>query len=241
MRLAAALLRCYSREGSVMPVEVEAEFDRQVTVMLEAGYPRLAGVPAADFEAMMEPLRSCVHDRHVQGTAADGPGAAAWLIVVSPSLIRAEELVALLRLPGSDRPGVVDRNHDGDPLAQYLPLPELGVPDAPAYVVFDVDRGDEFRSVRPRDAVPVIAGRGRTPLTIHEGLAFAMLQPASLERNHCYMLAGSRRADKRVPALWISERAPKLGWCWEGNLHTWLGIASAGARIPAAAGHSPGE
>ena len=31
--------------------------------------------------------------------------------------------------------------------------------------------------------------------------------------------------------MWISERAPKLGWCWDGNPHTWLGIASAGARV----------
>jgi hypothetical protein len=33
-----------------------------------------------------------------------------------------------------------------------------------------------------------------------------------------------------VPAFWISERAPKLGWCWDGNPHTWLGVASAGVR-----------
>jgi hypothetical protein len=97
-------------------------------------------------------------------------------------------------------------------------------------VVFDVERGDEFCGVRPNDAVPVILDRGRTPLTIHEGIAFATQHPRSLERNRCYMLAGSRRGDKRVPALWISEKAPKLGWCWAGNLHTWLGIASAGSR-----------
>ena len=44
----------------------------------------------------------------------------------------------------------------------------------------------------------------------------------------------------RTPALWISngtgrdgrERkgAPKLGWCWWGNRHTWLGIASCQGR-----------
>ena len=44
------------------------------------------------------------------------------------------------------------------------------------------------------------------------------------------MLAGSRCGDRRVPALWISEGAPKLGWCWAGNPHTWLGTASAGSR-----------
>ena len=46
--------------------------------------------------------------------------------------------------------------------------------------------------------------------------------------------------DTRTPALWISggtgrdgkERkgAPKVGWCWAGNRHTWLGFASATGR-----------
>ncbi|WFF07707.1 DUF5701 family protein [Micromonospora sp. WMMD1076] len=30
-----------------------------------------------------------------------------------------------------------------------------------------------------------------------------------------------------MPALWISQGAPKLGWCWFGNPHTWLGSATA--------------
>jgi hypothetical protein len=68
-----------------------------------------------------------------------------------------------------------------------------------------------------------------------------------IERNHCFMTTGSRkpgsrpgRLDTRVPALWISngtgrdgranKDAPKLGWCWSGNHHTWLGIASVGGR-----------
>nr|WP_157857446.1 DUF5701 family protein [Streptomyces yerevanensis] len=39
-----------------------------------------------------------------------------------------------------------------------------------------------------------------------------------------------RSGDRRVPAIWISQKTPKLGWCWEGNPHTWLGMASAGDR-----------
>ena len=56
------------------------------------------------------------------------------------------------------------------------------------------------------------------------------------------MTIGSRKKtraglDTRAPAIWISggtgrdgarrKGAPKVGWCWEGNRHTWLGIASA--------------
>jgi hypothetical protein len=84
--------------------------------------------------------------------------------------------------------------------------------------------------VRPADAMPVIRSRGRTPLTIDEGIAVVTHAPHLLEKNKCFMLSGSRRNDRRVPALWISERAPKLGWCWDGNPHTWLGVASAAGR-----------
>jgi hypothetical protein len=56
------------------------------------------------------------------------------------------------------------------------------------------------------------------------------------------MLLGSRCGDRRVPALWISggsardggtarRGAAKLGWCWAGNHHTWLGHASAAQRV----------
>jgi hypothetical protein len=50
----------------------------------------------------------------------------------------------------------------------------------------------------------------------------------------------SRRLDARTPAIWISNgtgrdaaanrNAPKVGWCWAGNRHTWLGFASAAGR-----------
>ncbi|MGI9156139.1 MAG: DUF5701 family protein [Marmoricola sp.] len=95
----------------------------------------------------------------------------------------------------------------------------------------DVERGEEFCNVRPEQATATVLGRGRSPLTIDEGIALVTQQPQLLEKNTCFMLAGSRRHDRRVPALWISERAPKLGWCWDGNPHTWLGLASAGGRV----------
>nr|WP_078662821.1 DUF5701 family protein [Streptomyces bicolor] len=49
-------------------------------------------------------------------------------------------------------------------------------------------------------------------------------------RGHPTSLLGSRSGGRRVPALWISHKPPTLGWCWEGNPHTWLGVASASGR-----------
>ncbi|WP_432524467.1 DUF5701 family protein, partial [Kineococcus esterisolvens] len=73
-------------------------------------------------------------------------------------------------------------------------------------------------------------------------------EPHRLDPNNCNMAIASPNrgrggGDARVPALWISggtgrdgrERrgAPKAGWCWAGNRHTWLGFAStAGRRGP---------
>lgn len=209
----------------------DPEWQRQVERMVAAGYPGIAGLSASAFRDLLEPLRDVSRSQGAApaGRAADG-FRAPWVIVVTEQLLPAEALVPQLRLAAGDRPGVVDRNYGDEALADYRPLPELEVPEAPAYLLLDVERGDEFRSVRPRDAVPTIIGRDRTPLTIHEGIALALTHPDALERNHCFMLAGSRSTHRRVPALWIAERAPKLGWCWEGNHHTWLGIASAGGR-----------
>jgi len=122
----------------------------------------------------------------------------------------------------------------------------LEVPEAHAYLVTDLERGDEYSNETPNETYPKLKERDRTPITVLEGLFWALQVPEILERNRCFMTTGSRlrkadgKLDARTPALWISngtgrdgkERrgAPKVGWCWAGNRHTWLGIASAADR-----------
>jgi hypothetical protein len=128
----------------------------------------------------------------------------------------------------------------------FAPVDVVDLPNGPAFVVSGVDRGDEMANWSPDEALPSIVGAGRSPLTLTEGIHWALQVPEVLERNHCFMTIGSRlrkstgRLDARTPALWISngtgrdgrERrgAPKVGWCWAGNRHTWLGFASAASR-----------
>lgn len=127
-------------------------------------------------------------------------------------------------------------------------------PPGAIYLVHGIDRGDDLRNQTPDETYPVLTARGHTPLTLVEGLHLLLQRPELLEPNHCFMTTASRlrkdtgRLDSRTPALWISggtgrdgrERrgAPKVGWCWAGNRHTWLGIASAEARsvLPGADG-----
>ncbi len=208
-----------------------AVLDRQVGTLLDLGYPALAGLTPTELTDRLAPLR---------GVAAtlgdlpeeDEPGHASLVLVVTRDLVDPATTVPLLRLaPKGTLPGVVDRNHGEAGLEPYRPIEQVVLPHATAYLLLDVDRGEEFRGVRPEEALPVVLGRGRTPLTIEEGIAVVTHAPQLLEKNRCFMLSGSRRGDRRVPAMWISARAPKLGWCWDGNPHDWLGVASAGSRV----------
>jgi hypothetical protein len=116
-------------------------------------------------------------------------------------------------------------------LALFVPIAAVSLPETPAYLVVDVELGAASRNVRPEDALREILAAGRSPLTLDEGIALMLQQPTVIARNWGFSLAGSRRGDQRVPALWISQGRPKLGWCWDRNPHTWLGTASCAGRI----------
>ena len=179
---------------------------------------------------MVEPLR----ERADSLAGADTASTVPVVLVVTRDVVSPYDTVPLLHLDGGSKPGRVDRNHGEGDLDGYHPVDGCE-PPASAYLLVGVERGEEFCNVRPEDATRTIRERGRTPVTIDEGIALVTHVPSVLEKNKCFMLAGSRRSaisgDRRVPALWISERAPKLGWCWDGNPHTWLGTASAGSRL----------
>lgn len=216
--------------AATVTVSATALVDQQVGTLLALGYPALAGLTDEEFTHRLAPVREAAAALPDLSTE-DEPGRAPLVLVVTRELVDPEHTVPLLRLaPKGTRPGVVDRNHGEQGLAPYRPIEEVRLPATDAYLLLDVDRGEEFLNVRPEEALPVILGRGRTPLTIEEGVAVVTHAPHLLEKNRCFMLSGSRRGDRRVPAMWISERAPKLGWCWDGNPHTWLGVASTAAR-----------
>jgi hypothetical protein len=165
------------------------------------------------------------------------------LLVVHPSLVAASALAPVLRL--NDKPGfVVTDMADVD---EFTPISSVKLPHAPLYLVRDVDRGDGMLNWSPDEALPAIAEAGRTPLTLTEGLHWVLQRPEMLARGRCFMTIASRRRkpdgalDARTPAVWISNdtgrdgaarrNTPKVGWCWAGNRHTWLGFASASGRF----------
>jgi hypothetical protein len=198
----------------------------QAERLIELGVHEIAGLPAAE----------------LRGFAEASSGCAGALLAVHPDRAPASALAPLLRR--DDKPGFVVT--DMTDVDLFAPLDTVTLPDAPLHLLTGLDRGDGMAGWSPDEALPALTAASRTPLLLTEGLHWVLQQPAVLERNHCFMTIGSRlrkadgALDARTPALWISNgtgrdgrerrNAPKVGWCWAGNRHTWLGFASAAGR-----------
>lgn len=199
--------------------------NEQTERLIDLGVAGLAGISTDDLRA------------HADGLT-DAPEC---MVALHPRLVPASRLARLLSHRA--KPGFVVA--DMTNLDQFTPIADVSVPDAPLYLIHNVDRGDEMRNWSPDEALPAIDAAGRSPLTISEGISWLLQEPKALEPNHCFMTIGSRltrgsRLDARTPAIWISggtgrdgaanRHAPKVGWCWAGNRHTWLGFASTSER-----------
>lgn len=197
----------------------------QLDLLLDLGLDRLTDRPAAE-------LRD-------HAAALTGPGS----LVVHPALLPAAALATLLSRSGKAGFVVPDLTD----LAEFVDVPGLDVPDVPLYLMLEPQRGDEMRNWSPAEAAPALAAAGRSPMTVNEAISWVLVEPERLEKNHCFMAIGSRKPrgqdswDPRTPAVWISggsagdggvvrRGAPKVGWCWWGNRHTWLGFGSVSGR-----------
>ena len=211
-----------SSSASVLP-----RLGQQVERLIALGVHEIGGLSARE-------LRAAVLDRD----GVDG------LLVLHPEWAPASSLAPLLEHDGKRGFVVADMTDvDG-----FSPIASVTLPTGPVYRVDGADRGDEWANWSPTDALPAIHAAGRTPLTLHEGIGWLLQRPDVLERGRGFMTVGSRRRrpdgslDPRTPAVWISNgtgrdgparrNAPKVGWCWAGNRHTWLGFASALRRVP---------
>lgn len=221
-----------------MPVTTQAAANARVTLpalaaqaerLIDLGVHEVAGLTARDV-------------RDFAGAADDVRGSADCLLAARPDAVPASAIARLMRQSG--KPGfIVEDMQDVD---RFVALEGVAVPGPPLYLLTDLDRGDRMANWSPNEALPALLADGRSPLLLTEGIHLVLQVPAVLERNRCFMTIGSRlpkgngTLDARAPAPWISngsgrdgrERgdAPKVGWCWAGNRHTWLGFASTTGR-----------
>lgn len=193
----------------------------QLETMESIGLPALAGTTG---DIVRQRVATIVHS----GSVPD-------------SVIPSDRIPVLLVLPGLDterampltsqgtKSGYVDMRPvtpDG-----FMPLPGVRLPDGP-YLLIDIDTGRDTLGLAPRSAATQIADAGRSPLTLEEGVTLLALNPGILRARNCFQMLGSRRNDKRIASLWVTKQGnPRLGWCYEGVPHAWLGSASCAARI----------
>jgi hypothetical protein len=199
-----------------------AQLDRYV----ELGYPALAGMTEGAFRAWLEPLTS------PDAAAAFDPeaGRIATLMVIRQRIVAADRAMERVQVRG--RAGYVDMN-PSDP-GTFHETEAITTPAADAYLVHGFDSGDDYRDQPPSAVLPQLLGGDRSPVTIDEALAAVVLHPELVARKHAFSILGSRstaaQVTESVPAIWISRGAPRLGWCWDNNPHTWLGSASCAGR-----------
>ena len=143
----------------------------QLDRLLEAGVAEVAGISAAELAAYAPALPDEPHE----------------MLAVHPSLATGG-LAPLLR--HHDKPGFVVE--DMTDLEQFVPIAASGLPDRPLYLMRDPTAGmhAELDSRRSAARHPE---RGRTPLTINEGISWLLQEPKMLEPNHCFMTIGSRK------------------------------------------------
>lgn len=205
-----------------------AELDRQVDVLLGKGYPQAAGVTPGVFAKHLTPLEDVVAGLG-GGAGTPEEGRFPFVVVVTSDLVPADRAIAMVEREGRSGFSVLD----ADDLARFRPIEGVTLPDGSAYVITEVEAGKDTFNVRPKDAIGMIEGSGRSPLTVDEGIALVTQHPQAVAPNGGFSLLGSRCGDKRVTALWISKRTPKLGWCFAGVPHPWLGSASCADRVGA--------
>jgi len=195
------------------PYDPYDRFDRQVQRLLDLGVPAAAGSAPAALVERLAPLRGRV--------PIDG---SAFVIVLTEALVPRHELPERIVLRG--RAGFTSM--EADDVHRFVAT--VDVPVAAAYLAVGVSTGPEHLGRTPDQALPLIEAADRSPLTLEEGLALAMQEPELLRTSCCTSLLGSRCGDRRVTAVWVSKGRPRLGWCYAGAPHTWLGSGSLSER-----------
>lgn len=205
---------------------VIGEFDRQVEILVRDDVQRLFQIDANSLKGMLSHLREQISDISV-GVDAVIP----CCIVINKTPFPTTELMSRIHAKGAD--GVVEMT----PVVpeDFKAIGRVEIPKRDVYLLLNIDTGRDTLNVSPEKSLVSILDSGRTPLTLEEGVMLTFFYPELLtnkKKYNCIQMPGSRiKDDQRVPSIWFSKGAPRLGWCWDRNPHTWLGSASAETRI----------
>jgi hypothetical protein len=211
---------------------LEEEFDQQVETLLARKYPKLAGISPKVFRKRLEALKLRLKKLRTLKSKDLEKGYLPFVIVIKSEVLKTEKAMSLAERDGKKGVTILRPHKSSD----FHTTADVKVPADSIYLLVGIDRGKKSRNLEPKKALKLIKKAKRSPLTIDEGVAIVTHFPGFLMKNNCFSLLASRTGkDQRVPAIWINaQKQANLGWCWDGNPHTWLGSASAHRRIAAA-------
>ena len=198
---------------STASLTAEDQLDRIVAL----GYPDVADMSASAFRALAQPLIQALEDTDLGANI---------LLVPTRELVTPESLIArtsINRMAGFTTMPPRD-------IVSFLPQDGFEPPEGPFYLVVDPHTGTAYINREPDVARKLIDSDDRIPLTLEEGLAIATQHPDWLMVKNGFNLLGSSSNDGRVPSVWMSQNAPRLGAVWPNSRHTWLGNAYCARR-----------
>lgn len=209
-------------------MDLTQEFNKQVRNLIQKGYHKLARISESEFVSLLEPLKIKVEKIDLPEIDFD-QGYVPFVITVKSTLVPTDTMMSLVEKDGKEGVKKLFPHETSD----FDTIPDVNIPDTQVYLLLDIDRGKENINLPPSEALKKIIEKNRSPLTIDEGVSIVTHYPEFLIKNNCFSLLASRhKGDQRVPAIWINgNKNPNLGWCWNGNPHTWLGSASCKERI----------
>lgn len=198
---------------SIASEEIQQQLDRIVAL----GYPDVADMSADAFRALARPLLSALECSDLGNNI---------VLVPTRELVSPESLISrtsINRMAGFTTMPPRD-------IASFMPQDGFEPPEGPFYVAIDPHTGTSYLNREPDVAHKLIDSDERLPLTLEEGLALVTQHPDWLEIKNGFNLLGSKSTDGRVPSIWMSQGAPRLGAVWPNSRHTWLGNAYCVAR-----------
>ncbi|WP_314685751.1 DUF5701 family protein [uncultured Bifidobacterium sp.] len=193
------------------------EVRRQLDRIVALGYPDVADMSAEAFRALADPLLAALETEDLGSDL---------LLVPTRELVSPESLIArtsINRMAGFTTMPPRD-------IIGFMPQDGFEPPEGPFYLVVGPHTGTAYVNREPDVARKLIDSDERLPLTLEEGLAVVTQHPQWLVKRNGFNLLGSRSADGRVPSIWMSQGAPRLGAVWPNSRHTWLGNAYCGSR-----------
>ena len=180
------------------------EASRQLDRIVALGYADVADMSEDAFRALAQPLIAALEHSDLGGDI---------LLIPTRELVSPESLIArtsINRMAGFTTMPPRD-------IASFLPQDGFTPPEGPFYLVVEPHTGTCYINREPDVARKLIDSDERLPLTLEEGLAIATQHPEWLLEKNGFNLLGSRSADGRVPSIWMSQNAPRLGAVWPNS------------------------